>query len=43
MSLRYEAPLFTLEGVAYSNIYPSTHIDLVDRLEANYTVSVASL
>ena len=38
MSLRYKTLLFTWKGVAYSE-----RIDLVDRLEANYTVSVASL
>ena len=36
-------PLFVREMVGLNQIYPHIHVDLVDRLEANYTVSVAHL
>ena len=36
-------PPFLREMVGLKQIYPHTHVDLVDRLEANYTVSVAHL
>ena len=43
VSLPYKKPLFLREMVGLKQIYPHTHVDLVDRPEANYTVSVAHL
>ena len=42
MSLPYKAPLFTRDG-GLQQIYPHTRVDLVDQLQANYTVSVVCL